>query len=158
MTVWDWIFLVSLIVIVIIVIYTIRLRLLNLWRQVTELEVQFYRQIEHTLTVYLTHKTFFDVPEANVPLKILQKYRKDKIRKLFLHQRQDIFSALRNLYSIIEWQEDPDLKPLKKAFRSLQKTRRTYNSKVLLYNQTINIFPTRYLAIKLELEVKEYFG
>ncbi len=158
MTIWDWLLLLAIVIIIAIVIYIIRNRLLQLWRDVTELEVQFYRQIEHTLTVYLTHKQFFDVPEATVPLKILQKYRKYKIRKLFLRQRQDIYSALRNLYGIIESEDSSDLKPLKNAFRSLQKTRRMYNSKVLLYNQTINVFPTRYLAIKLELEVKEYFG
>ncbi|MCK5762475.1 MAG: LemA family protein, partial [Candidatus Izimaplasma sp.] len=40
----------------------------------------------------------------------------------------------------------------------LQKARRLYNTKVLVYNQTISVFPTRFLAIKMGLQIKEYFG
>ena len=46
----------------------------------------------------------------------------------------------------------------KEQFEELQKVRRLYNSKILIYNQTISVFPTRFLAIKMNLHIKEYFG
>ncbi|MCF7925580.1 MAG: LemA family protein [Candidatus Izimaplasma sp.] len=158
MTIWDGLLLAAILIIIIIIGFIIRRRLLNLWMDVSEFEVQFYRQIERTMEVYLTHQNLFDDSETKTSFKLLKKYRRYKVRKLFLRQRQDIYSALRNLYSFVEDHDDMAFKPLKSAFRSLQKTRRIYNSKVLLYNQRINIFPTHYLAIKLELEAKEYFG
>jgi hypothetical protein len=77
---------------------------------------------------------------------------------LLLSTRQELFNAIQVLYDEIEERDDDVSKTLQVEFDALQKVRRLYNSRVLIYNQTINVFPTRYLALRMNLEQKEYFG
>ena len=86
------------------------------------------------------------------------QYRKKRLRNLLLKERQDLFSYLNTIYDDIEELDDPKLNLIRQKFDDLQKARRLYNTKVLLYNQTISVFPTRFLAIKMNLQIKEYFG
>jgi len=88
----------------------------------------------------------------------MSRYKKKKVRLLLLQERRDLFAALNHVYLEMEELDDPTLRELILKFKELQKARRVYNSKVLIYNQTISVFPTRFLAIKMELEIKEYFG
>ena len=139
-------------------IYRLRIKLLKLWQEVTEYEVQFYKQLGVTLSIYNNHIDQIALDENMDVIRKIKKYRKSKIRKLILRERQDVFSALQVLHDHIEDREKIINKPLIENFDYLQKVRRTYNTKVLLYNQTISVFPTRYLALKMGLELKEYFG
>jgi hypothetical protein len=139
-------------------IYRLRIKLLKLWQEVTEYEVQFYKQLGVTLSIYNNHIDQIALDENMDVIRKIKKYRKSKIRKLILRERQDVFSALQVLHDHIEDREKIVNKPLIENFEYLQKVRRTYNTKVLLYNQTISVFPTRYLALKMGLELKEYFG
>jgi len=148
------------ILLIVIVILTIRLRikLLKLWQDVSVKEVLFHKLLLQTTILFYENKQILQNEDNASILRKLTKYRKKRLRFLLLKERQDLFLALNSIYTDIE--DDPDLKfdLFKQKFSELQKSRRLYNSKVLVYNQTISVFPTRYLAIKMNLKIKEYFG
>ena len=75
-----------------------------------------------------------------------------------LVERQNIFRILNKIYSEVEELDDPKLDIVVEKFEELQKARRLYNSKVLIYNQRISLFPSRFLAMKMGLHIIEYFG
>lgn len=139
-------------------IFTIRKRLLKLWKEVSSKEILFYRQLERTAKLYFLHKAILLNDDNKECFKNITRYRKKRVRSLLLQTRQDLFQSITAIYAECEDKEDPIIKELIQSYDSLQKIRRIYNSRVLVYNQTINIFPTRYLAIRLHLELKEYFG
>ena len=88
----------------------------------------------------------------------LGRSRRKKARHLLLKERQELYLYLSDIYNEIEEMETNEFEELKQQFNRLQKARRVYNSKVLIYNQSISVFPTRFLAIKMNLKIKEYFG
>lgn len=139
-------------------IFSMRKRLLSLWKDVTEKEVIFYRQLEDVAKLFFANKELLQTEDNRDFYKKVTRYRKKRIRSLLLAIRQDIYNAIVIIYSEIEDSESPEHEILIDAFERLQKVRRVYNSKVLIYNQTINVFPTRYLALRMKLEMKEYFG
>ena len=147
-------------IIVILVLFTIRLRfrLLKLWTDVTAKEVLFHKLLLECTIVFYESKLLLQTEENTPIIKKLSKYRRKKLRNLLLKERQDLFSFLNTIYDDIEEIEDSNLLQIKQKFNDLQKARRHYNTKVLIYNQTINVFPTRFLAIKMNLQIKEYFG
>jgi len=75
-----------------------------------------------------------------------------------LTERQNIFLILNKIFNELEELDDDNLILVKEKFNELQKARRLYNSKVLIYNQRISLFPSRFLAMKMGLHVIEYFG
>ena len=132
--------------------------LLKLWKEVSSKEVIFHKQLEHVAKLFYENRELLITDENKDLIKIITRYRSKKIRNLLLSTRQGLFKAINIVYSVIEEIEDTDLSILKKEFNKLQKVRRIYNSSVLIYNQTISVFPTRYLALRMNLELKEYFG
>jgi len=158
----DWIFdvVVILLVIIILALLTMRLRskLLKLWIDVSAKEVIFHKLLLDSTILFYKNKILFQTDDNILLIKKLSKYHKKKLRNLLLKERQDLFSYLNTIYDDIEEIEDPNLNPIKQKFDELQKARRLYNTKVLIYNQTINVFPTRFLAMKMNLQIKEYFG
>jgi len=140
------------------IILQTRYKLLRLWKDVSVKEVVFHRLLQETAIVFYEQKNLFDLEEYQTALKKVYRYKKQKVRYLLLQERRELYANLNSLYRSIEDEEDPKYKVVKKVFQDLQKARRVYNSKVLIYNQTITMFPTRYFAIKLNLKIKEYFG
>ncbi len=133
-------------------------KLLRLWREVTEKEVIFYKQLEKVTALFYLNRELLKTEENNDFVKIITRYRKKRLRSILLSTRQKLFNAINVIYDEIEELELPELEALKKEYEVLQKVRRVYNTQVLIYNQTISVFPTRYLALRMNLELKEYFG
>ncbi len=146
--------------VIIIVLFTIRLRfkLLKLWQDVSTKEVLFHKLLLDTTILFYENRLLIQNEDNISIIKKLSKYRKKRLRYLLLKERQDLFSCLNSIYDDFEELKEPNLEPMKQKFDNLQKSRRIYNTKVLIYNQSINIFPTRFLAIKMNLQIKEYFG
>ncbi len=155
---FDSIIVIVIIIILDILVIRLRSKLLKLWKEVSIKEVIFHNLLLEVTILFYENKQLLH-PDVNLQaLKKISKYRKKKLRNLLLKERQDLFSYLNSIYDDIEEVEDPNLVVIKKKFDELQKARRIYNTKVLLYNQTISVFPTRFLAIKMNLQIKEYFG
>jgi len=150
--------LVIILLILVFIIVQTRYKLLKLWKDVSVKEVVFHRLLQETAMVFYEQKVLFDQEEYGPSFKKVYRYKKQKVRYLLLQERRELFANLNALYRSIEDEEDEKYGVVKKVFHELQKARRVYNSKVLIYNQTITMFPTRYFAIKLNLKVKEYFG
>jgi len=159
MTVWiDLIILIVLLILVAVWIYTLRKRLLKLWTEVTQHEVKFYRQLEKVVRLFYVELDRLTTDDNKECSRAIKRYRKKRIRSLLLAIRQDLYNAITLLYDEIEEHDDPSLTILMEEYEKLQKVRRIYNSRVLIFNQTISVFPTRYLALRMNLELKEYFG
>ena len=159
MGVWiDLIILAVIVIIIAIWIYTLRKRLLKLWTEVTQHEVKFYRQLEKVVRLFATELERLTTDDNKECSRTIRRYRKKRIRSLLLAIRQDLYNSITLLYDEIEEHDDPSLNILKEEYEKLQKVRRIYNSRVLIFNQTISVFPTRYLALRMNLELKEYFG
>jgi len=133
-------------------------KLLRLWKVVSEKEVIFYKQLETVTALFYVNKEILKTEDNNEFIRIVSRYRKKRLRSILLSTRQSLFNAINIIYDEIEEQELPELEELKKEYNTLQKVRRVYNTQVLIYNQTISVFPTRYLALRMNLELKEYFG
>ncbi len=146
------------ILIIVLIILQARYTLLRLWKDVSVKEVVFHRLLQETAIVFYDQRALFDQEEWKITIKKVYRYKKQKVRYLLLQERRDLYADLNALYRSIEDEEDEKYKVLKTSFHNLQKARRVFNSKVLIYNQTITMFPTRYFAIKLNLKIKEYFG
>jgi hypothetical protein len=157
---WLYDLLLVLLIILIIVFVILRLRrnLLVLWKEVSAKEIIFHRLLNETIIMFYEQKEILRNEDNRLQFVRLGRARKKRMRHLLLKERQDLYLALSDVYNEIEDREEPAIKELKKQFRNLQKIRRIYNSKVLIYNQTISVFPTRFLAIKMNLKIKEYFG
>ncbi len=136
----------------------LRKHLLKLWKEVSSKEVIFYKQLEKVVTLFYVQSQLLKTEDNQEFFRVISRYRKKHFRTLLLKTRQDLFNAINIVYNEIEEMEDSELKVLKTEFNNLQKARRVYNSRVLIYNQTISVFPTRYLALRMNLELKEYFG
>lgn len=141
-----------------LIIYRLRKKLLVLWKEVSQHEVIFYKQLEQVTKLFYENRELLKTEDNADLIRKLTRYRKKKIRSLLLSTRQELFKAINIIYEEIEDQTEDQYVLLKEEFDQLQKVRRVYNSKVLIYNQTISVFPTRYLALRMELELKEYFG
>jgi hypothetical protein len=151
-----WIFLLALLFTILVI--RMQKKLLRLWRTVSSKEIVFYRQLEAVAKLFYEHRELIRNDDNKDQFRYLTRYRKKRVRSLLLSTRQELFKAINLIYDDIEHTEDETLKIVKKKFKDLQKVRRIYNSQVLLYNQTISVFPTRYLALRMNLELKEYFG
>lgn len=149
-----------LLIIVLLVLITLRVRvnLLKLWKEVSVKEVIFHRLLLQTAVFFYAERAKLKNEDNNVHFRRMSKYKKRKVRHLLLKERQELFMSINAVYLEIFEQEHEENLHLIKKFNELQRARRIYNSKVLLYNQTISVFPTRFLAIKMNLKVKEYFG
>lgn len=152
------ILLVIIVVIVFIATYRLRKKLLFLWKEVTSKEVIFYKQLEQVTKLFYENRDLLRTEDNNDFIRGITRYRKKKIRSLLLSTRQELYKAINIIYNEIEEKEEPEYILLQEEFDQLQKVRRIYNSKVLIYNQTISVFPTRYLALRMNLELREYFG
>lgn len=152
--------LIVLAVIIVLAVFVMRLRykLLKLWKDVSAKEVLFHKLLLDTTIIFYENKDILINEDNLTILRKLSKYRKKRLRNLLLKERQDLFSYLNAIFDDVEEIKDENLVLLKRKFNELQKARRLYNTKVLLYNQTISLFPTRFLAIKMNLQIKEYFG
>lgn len=144
-------------VVVLYILYT-RRKLLHLWKDVTTKEIVFHRLLSESIKLFYTQKEVLKNEDNRLAFIHLGRSRRKKMRYLLLQERQDLFQHIQDLATEIEVHEQKELKPLLKQFRTLQKARRIYNTKVLIYNQTINIFPSKMLAVKMNLKQKEYFG
>lgn len=149
-----------LLLIILIGLYFLRLRykLLALWKEVAVKDVIFHKLLLETIIVFHKCIPYLESEENKKYLERLSKYRRKKIRHLMLVERQNIFLILNNIYNELEEVDDDNLHDIKETFIRLQKARRIYNSKVLIYNQRISLFPSRFLAMKMNLHVIEYFG
>ncbi|AIO18755.1 hypothetical protein KQ51_00875 [Candidatus Izimaplasma bacterium HR1] len=132
--------------------------LLKLWKDVTTKEVIFHKQLEKVATLFHENKELLKTEDNKEFFKIITRYRKKHVRTLLLSTRQALFNAINIIFDEIEELEEAEFALLKKEFNELQKVRRIYNTNVLIYNQTISVFPTRYLALRMNLELREYFG
>jgi len=149
----------GIILIIFIAIIQIRLSLLKLWNEVSNKEIVFHKEMQETLALYYDNKELFDDLVNEDVFKFLKKYRnKRKLRNIHLKERQKIFTELHSIYIAVEKLKTDDYIELKKRFKRLQSSRRVYNTKVLEYNQRINIFPIRLVAVRMRLKLKEYFG
>lgn len=144
--------------VLVIVVLRIRARLLKLWKEVTHKEIIFHRLFSETIKLFYSKKDILKNEDNRLAFIHLGRTRRKKLRYLLLSERQDLFKHLQDIYVAIEELDTEELKPLKKQFRKLQKARRIYNSKVLIYNQQISIFPLKNFAVKMNLKLKEYFG
>ena len=141
-------------------LYFLKLRysLLALWKQVAIKDVIFHKLLLQTTVLITECNPNLESNENRKYLKRLSKYKRKKLRYLMLAERQNIFLILNKIYNELEELEDVNLVVVKEKFLELQKARRLYNSKVLIYNQRISLFPSRFLAMKMGLHVIEYFG
>lgn len=145
---------------VLIGLYIIRLRhnLLALWKEVAVKDVVFHKLLLETTILFHECNHELELDENRKYLRRLSKYKRKKLRYLMLSERQNIFLILNKIYNELEEIDDSKLFVVKEKFLELQKARRLYNSKVLIYNQRISLFPSRFLAMKMGLHVIEYFG
>lgn len=153
--------LIIIVVICILIVFgVIRLhqKLLRLWEEVRAKEVVFYKQLEEVTCLFYANRELLRTEENNYFVKIITRYRKKKLRNILLSTRQKLFNAINVIYDEIEEHEQPELVELKMKYNDLQQVRRIYNTQVLIYNQTISVFPTRYMALRMKLELREYFG
>jgi hypothetical protein len=156
--VYNLLFIILLVLIGFFVVSRVRIKLLKLWKEVSVKEVIFHKLLlETTKLIYNERLELKNEENANL-FRLISRYKKKKVRYLLLKERQDLFTALNYLINDIEELEDEKYKSLLQKFKELQKARRIYNSKVLVYNQAISVFPTRFLALKMNLKLKEYFG
>ncbi|PAT02123.1 hypothetical protein CI105_01920 [Candidatus Izimaplasma bacterium ZiA1] len=149
----------TIVLVIVIGIIQIRLSLLKLWNEVSNKEIVFHREMQETLALYYDNKNLFcDLVDDDV-FMFLKKYRnKRKLRNIHLKERQKIFTELHSIYISIEKLKTDEYLELRNRFKRLQSSRRIYNTKVLEYNQRINIFPIRLVAVRMKLKLKEYFG
>lgn len=154
----DILVLLGVLIIITIWIIVLRKRLLRLWQEVTGHEVAFYRQLEKVIRLFYEHLTELTTEDNQEYVRLVKRYRKKKIRSLLLSTRQELYNAINLIFDEVEESSNTALKIVIEEFENLQKVRRIYNSRVLIYNQTISVFPTRYLALRMNLELKEYFG
>lgn len=159
MSVWvDLLIVVILIIIIVIWIYTLRKKLLKLWTEVTQYEVKFHRQLEKVMRLFYSELELLGNEENLQSVRMIKRYRKKRIRALLLSTRQELYKSIVLLFDDLELTQEASITVIKEEFEKLQKIRRIYNSRVLIYNQTISVFPTRHLALRMNLELKEYFG
>jgi len=153
-------FLIFLLLAVLIGLYFLRLRykLLALWKEVAVKDVIFHKLLLETSILFSECNLSLESNDNKKYLVRLSKYKRKKLRYLMLVERQNIFLILNKIYNEIEELGNPKLEIVKDKFEELQKARRLYNSKVLIYNQRISLFPSRFLAMKMGLHVIEYFG
>ena len=140
------------------IVIRLRKRLLSLWKEVSAKEIVFHRLLGETVRLFYAQKDELKNEDNRLQFIRLGRSRKKRMRYLMLKERQDLYLSLSDIYNEIDEREDNEFDDLKKQFNKLQKARRIYNSKVLIYNQSISVFPTRYLAIRMNLKIKEYFG
>ncbi len=154
----------NLIVLFLLIILTglffLRLRrnLLILWKEVAIKDVIFHKLLLETTILFHECNPDLESNENKKYLRRLSKYKRKKLRYLMLTERQNIFLILNKIFNELEELDDDNLILVKEKFNELQKARRLYNSKVLIYNQRISLFPSRFLAMKMGLHVIEYFG
>ncbi|KFZ27261.1 MAG: hypothetical protein KQ78_00489 [Candidatus Izimaplasma bacterium HR2] len=141
-------------------VFILRLRynLLALWKEVSVKDVIFHKLLLETTILFHESKPDLISPENKKFLRRLSKYKRKKLRYIMLTERQNLFLILNKIYNELEELEDERLSGAILKFEELQKARRIYNSKVLIYNQRISLFPSRFLAMKMGLHIKEYFG
>ena len=141
-------------------VFILRLRhnLLALWKEVSVKDVIFHKLLLETTILFHESKPDLISPENQKFLRRLSRYKRKKLRYIMLTERQNLFLILNKIYNELEELEDDRLSGAILKFEELQKARRIYNSKVLIYNQRISLFPTRFLAMKMGLHIKEYFG
>lgn len=141
-------------------VFTLKLRynLLVLWKEVSVKDVIFHKLLLETTIIFHESSLELESVENKKFLKRLSKYKRKKLRYLMLKERQTLFLILNKICNELEDQKDDRFIPAIEKFEELQKARRLYNSKVLIYNQRISVFPTRFLAMKMGLNIKEYFG
>jgi len=149
---------IGLIIIFVVLVIRLRRKLLKLWTDVSENEVHFHKLLHETAIMFVDNKALLQNEDNVQMIRKLSKYKKKKLRQLLLKERQDLFSSLNTIIDDVEDEDNEKLTSMKEKFEELQKVRRLYNSKILVYNQTISVFPTRFLAIKMNLQIKEYFG
>lgn len=155
---YDLLLVFFIIVILALLTYATRNRLLRMWKDVSAKEIIFNRLMSRTILLYYAQKDALKNEDNRQQFVRLGRSRKKKMRYLLMKERQDIYLALSDIYNEIEDVEDKQCLQLKKQFEELQKARRIYNSVVLIYNQSISVFPTRFLALRMNLKIKEYFG
>ncbi len=156
--IYHILFVLLIILLVILVILRERRNLLVLWKEVSHKEIIFHRLLSETIKMFYSHKDTLKNEENRLAFIHLGRTRRKKVRYLLLSERQDLFKHIQDIHAQIDELDDPLYTPLDKQFKKLQKARRIYNSKVLLYNQRINTFPIKNLAVTMDLKVKEYFG
>ena len=149
---------VTIILILLFIVRRVRISLLKSWKDVSIKEVIFHKLLLQTTILFYSERAKLKNDDNSQLFRRMSRYKKKKVRLLLLQERRDLFAALNHVYLEMEELDDPTLRELILKFKELQKARRVYNSKVLIYNQTISVFPTRFLAIKMKLEIKEYFG
>ena len=158
------IFIVNNIIIIILILlivgygFYIRNRLFALWHEVSRLELIFNKKLLDTMKLYLKKEQLLEGFPFYKSLQIIAGQENIKFRHIKLEERQKIFKTLQKIFGDIYHNDNPDCKPLKTQFESLQMTRLKYNSKVLLYNQKIHTFPTKFFAKKMRFLPKQYFG
>ena len=145
---------------ILIGLFVLKLRysLLILWKEVSVKDVIFHKLLLQTTILFHESKPELESSDNQKFLRRLSRYKRKKLRYLMLTERQNLFLILNKIYNELEELDDERLIPAKLKFEELQKARRLYNSKVLIYNQRISLFPTRFLAMKMGLTIKEYFG
>lgn len=157
-TLYDLLLILFIVLVIAFFAYRTHKKLLRLWQEVSAKEIIFHRLLSASIKLFYTQKENLRNEDNRLQFVRIGRSRKKKMRYLLLKERQELYLALSDIYNDIEDREEPEFLELKKQFDNLQKARRIYNSKVLVYNQTISVFPTRFLAIKMNLKIKEYFG
>ena len=135
-----------------------RSHILKLWNQTSKLEIQFYRKLTETIQMYIAHESILLQFTDAKPMQVVKANEKTDLRKADLTHRQEVFKALQTLYVKADMSNHPSKLTLCQTFELLQKQRLNFNSKVLYYNQIISGFPVSYLAKKIGLKEKQYFG
>lgn len=155
---YNLMFVLLLVVVIILVIIRLRTKLFSLWKEVTNKEIIFHRLLNESIVMFYNQRDLLKNEDNRLHFVRLGRSRRKKARHLLLKERQELYLYLSDIYNEIDEMETNEFDALKHQFNRLQKARRVYNSKVLIYNQTISVFPTRFLAIKMNLKIKEYFG
>ena len=156
--VYNLLFVLLLALVITLIIIRLRKKLFSLWKEVSYREIIFHRLLNESIFAFYKQKEHLRNEENRLQFVRLGRSRKKKARHLLLKERQELYLCLSDIFNEIEELDTDKFNELMHQFNRLQKARRVYNSKVLLYNQTISVFPTRFLAIKMNLKIKEYFG
>jgi len=154
----DSILILVLAFLIVLSILFLRKRLLKLWHTVSRLEVAFHAAFEHCISTFIKYESALAPYDPGRFLNRLKTAEDKHLRNMALDEKQSLHRAVQTLIVAVDESDVSVYTTLKESFDALQHARLKYNSAVLHYNHLIRAFPIRFLAKRIGLSQKDYFG
>ncbi|MGM0435554.1 MAG: LemA family protein [Bacillota bacterium] len=154
----DSILILVLVFLIVLSILVMRNRLLKLWHTVSRLEVSFHSTFEQCIATFIKYEGALEPYDPGHFLSRLKSAEDKHLRNLDLDEKQSLHRAVQTLIVAVDESDVSVYTTLRDSFDALQHARLKYNSAVLHYNHLIRAFPIRFLANRIGLSPKDYFG